>query len=53
VVRREELFYHKMKVNNFQELNDRIKEIEKKYDVLLPNGEIMQYVKNTYSFVNI
>ena len=41
VEKREQDFYTKLGVKNFQELNEKIKSIEKKYDAMLPNGIIM------------
>ena len=53
VIRREMLFYKRMGVSDFEELNKKIKKIQNKYNALLPDGEIIRYVKQTYSFIGV
>lgn len=54
VLRREEQFYIDLGLTGgYKQLNDKISAIEKKYDVLLPNGKIIQYIKQHFSFVGI
>ena len=53
VEKREENFYTKLGVKDFQELNEKIKSIEKKYNAMLPNGIIMQQVRSRFSFVGV
>lgn len=54
VMAKEQEFYNKLNITDqsYEGMIARIKEIERKYDVLLPNGAIMNEIRNTFIFSN-
>jgi hypothetical protein len=50
---KEDNFYTKLGVTDYNQLNQKIQEIERKYNDLLPGGAIIREIKNRFSFVKI
>ena len=53
VAEKEQNFYHKLGVSDFRQLNDKLLEIEQKYDCLLPGGQVIEAIKNNFSFLKV
>lgn len=51
VISKEEAFYFKLGVNDYEGLTKKINAIETKYDDMLPNGRIITEIKNRFDFI--
>lgn len=50
---KEHAFYKSLNVNNYEDLNDKIKQLENRYDIFLPDGAIIREIKNKFDFSKI
>lgn len=50
---KEQDFYTKLNVSDYLQLNQRIQEIEAKYDALLPDGAVIRDIKEKFDFTKI